>query len=118
MSQKTDRVDVVLGTQEGGDERIVSVARVTAERWPEKYPLATTEAGHPTAAARRAAGTAEAPEAKPTPKRSRSKKSEAKTPAELPTAGTTTTGAAGAENTPTTDVVDTTSSPTPEGTAA
>lgn len=118
MPQTDDRVDVVLGTKEDNDERIVSIPRVTAERWPEKYPLAETEAGNPTAAARRAAGESDAPEAKPTPKRTRSKKTDAKTPAELPGAGTTTTGAAGAENTTTTDVVDSTSSPTTEGTDA
>ena len=47
-----EQVDVVIG--EGVAERIVTVAKATADRWPDVYRPVETAAGNKTAAARRA----------------------------------------------------------------
>lgn len=47
-----ERVDVVIG--EKPNERLVTVPKATAARWPNVYTPATTDRDKPTAAARRA----------------------------------------------------------------
>lgn len=80
-----ERVDVVIGDE--GDERLVTVAKATADRWPDVYRPAETAHGKPTAAAKRAKDTRDAD---PAP---------VKDAADLPTAGDTTTAAAAAATT-------------------
>lgn len=47
-----DKVDVVIGSE--GEERLVTVAKPIADRWPDVYRPAETAKGNKTAAARRA----------------------------------------------------------------
>lgn len=46
-----ERVDVVIGSKDAGDERIVTVAKSVADRWPDVYRPATTGGDEPAAAA-------------------------------------------------------------------
>jgi hypothetical protein len=50
-----EQVDVVIGPKD--DERVVTVAKPIADRWPDVYRPATTAAGNLTAAAKRATDT-------------------------------------------------------------
>ena len=43
-----EKVEVVV------DDRTFEIPKITQERWPDDYPLATTKGGKPTAAAKRA----------------------------------------------------------------
>jgi hypothetical protein len=45
-----ERVDVVIGSKDAGDERIVTVAKSVADRWPDVYRPATTGGDEPAAA--------------------------------------------------------------------
>jgi hypothetical protein len=102
-----EQVDVVIGSTD--DERLVTVAKPIADRWPDVYRTATTAAGNPTAAAKRATDDT-ASESEPTYEK-KPRRSRAKTPpptpdpapitdaADLPTAGDTTTATAAADNT-------------------
>jgi hypothetical protein len=102
-----DQVDVVIG--EDGEERLVTVPKATADRWPDVYRPATTAAGNPTAAAKRATDDTDgAPEqgaeSPKKPRRSRAKKSSAPDVGptsidELPTAPTTSSAPAVADTT-------------------
>jgi hypothetical protein len=47
-----EHVDVVIGPK--GQERLISIAKPIADRWPDLYRPAETEKGNPTAAAQRA----------------------------------------------------------------
>lgn len=47
-----ERVDVVIGEKD--DERLITVAKATADRWPDVYRPAATTNGKKTAAAKRA----------------------------------------------------------------
>ncbi len=47
-----DRVDVVIGEKD--DERVITVAKATADRWPDLYRPVETKTGRKTAAAKRA----------------------------------------------------------------
>lgn len=80
-----EQVDVVIGPKD--DERVVTVAKPIADRWPDVYRPATTAAGNPTAAAKRATDT-------------RGKETAPITDAaDLPTGGDTTTATAAADST-------------------
>ncbi len=48
----TEQVDVVIG--EDGQERLVTVPKATADRWPDIYRPAETKGGRKSEAARRA----------------------------------------------------------------
>lgn len=101
-----EKVDVVIG--QDGDERLVTVAKATADRWPDVYRPAETASGKPTAAAKRAVDETEVSpvDAKPEdakPRRSRAKKSPVskdtgpETPDELPAAPNTSSAPAVAD---------------------
>lgn len=47
-----DQVDVVIGAED--EERLVTVPKATADRWPDVYRPASTASGKKTAAAKRA----------------------------------------------------------------
>ncbi|PYY32355.1 hypothetical protein [Curtobacterium sp. MCBD17_030] len=80
-----EQVDVVIG--EEGEERLVTVAKTIADRWPDIYRRTETAKGNKTAAARRA-------------KDARGKESAPITDAaDLPAAGDTTTATAAAVTT-------------------
>lgn len=77
-----ETVDVVIG--QDGEERLVTVAKATADRWPDVYRPAETSSGKKTAAAKRAKDLRAADPAPLTDA------------AALPTAGDTTTATAAA----------------------
>lgn len=77
-----EKVDVVIGPED--DERLVTVAKATADRWPNVYRPATTGTGKKTAAAKRAKDRRTVDPAPITDA------------ADLPTAGDTTTATAAA----------------------
>lgn len=101
-----EMVDAVIGPK--GNERLVTVAKATADRWPDVYRATETEAGNPTAAAKRAtddtdgsAGETVEPAKEPARRPSTKKTSPQKddgpqTPPELPTAPTTSSASAAA----------------------
>ncbi|MDY1005745.1 hypothetical protein [Curtobacterium sp. CFBP9011] len=80
-----EQVDVVIGPKD--DERVVTVAKATADRWPDVYRPATTAAGNQTAAAKRAKDTRGKDPAPITDA------------ADLPTTGDTTAATAAADTT-------------------
>jgi hypothetical protein len=80
-----EQVDVVIGPKD--DERLVTVAKPIADRWPDVYRSAETAKGNKTAAARRATD-ARGKDAAPITDA-----------ADLPTAGDTTTATAAADTT-------------------
>lgn len=103
-----EKVDVVIG--QDGDERLVTVAKATAERWPDVYRPAETATGKPTAAAKRAVDDTDEPpqdskadSAKPRRPRAKkppaSKDSGPKSPDELPAAPNTSPATAVADTT-------------------
>jgi hypothetical protein len=102
-----EQVDVVIGPKD--EERLVTVAKPIADRWPDVYRPPVTESGNPTAAAKRATddtdGESEPVVAKK-PRRSRSKNTDPgqgpapiTDAADLPFAGDTTTATAAADST-------------------
>jgi hypothetical protein len=103
-----ETVDVVIG--QDGEERLVTVAKATADRWPDVYRPAETASGKPTAAAKRAADDTDEPPqdtktAEVKPRRSRAKKPTAskdtgpKSPDDLPAAPNTSSAPAVADTT-------------------
>jgi hypothetical protein len=80
-----DKVDVVIGSE--GEERLVTVAKPIADRWPDVYRPAETAKGNKTAAAKRATD-ARGKDAAPITDA-----------ADLPPAGDTTTATAAADTT-------------------